>query len=223
MTVSLEERARRLESQGVHLGCPARLFVEGGRRQLMLLLDEGLEPDSKVLDIGCGSLRAGYWLIHFLDPGRYFGIEPDPAMLAGGLNRILEPGLAAEKKPRFDGNAELDFSPFGEKFSFFLARSVWTHAPKSAILRMLDGFVEHAAPNAVFLASFLPASRLRRDDYLGEGWIFEKSAPPGVCGMLRHSFAWIASACSQRGLDVRKVADRTFAFGGQVWLRIRAR
>jgi SAM-dependent methyltransferase len=211
--------AERLQSAGVHLGSPLRLFEEGGRRQLAILLAHGLCPDSKVLDIGCGSLRAGYWLIHFLDRGCYFGIEPDQAMLNGGLEHVLEPGLAAEKSPRFDGNADFEFGLFGTRFDFFLARSVWTHAPKAAIERMLDGFAAHSAPGASLFASYLPASRWKRDDYRGEEWRFVKSSPAGE-GLVRHSLAWIRGACGKRGLRAREVRGPAFDFGGQTWLGI---
>jgi hypothetical protein len=71
------------------------------------------------LDIGCGCLRAGYWLIHFLNPRCYFGMEPNRTMLEAGIEKILEPGLIDLKRPRFDCNADFDFSIFGERFDFF--------------------------------------------------------------------------------------------------------
>jgi hypothetical protein len=55
-----------------------------GRNQLSILLRNGLIFDSRVLDVGCGVLRAGYWLIHFLDPDCYFGIEPNRVILTAG-------------------------------------------------------------------------------------------------------------------------------------------
>lgn len=218
---TLLERAEKLQQSGIHLGSPLRLFVDGGRKQLMLLLSEGLRPEAKVLDIGCGSLRAGYWLIHFLNRGCYFGLEPDEEMLRGGTDFILEPGLLEERRPIFDSNADLDFSVFGTRFSYFLARSVWTHAPKSAILKMLDGFVAHAEEGGVFLASYLRAARFRGDDYKGEDWLFVKSSPSGIGGgMLRHSFDWIKEECRERGLIAAEHSAAPFDFGGQTWLRI---
>jgi hypothetical protein len=47
----------------------------------------------KVLDLGCGCLRGGYWLIHLLEPGCYCGIEPNQVMLAAGIEHLLEPEL----------------------------------------------------------------------------------------------------------------------------------
>jgi hypothetical protein len=63
---TLMERANELDAEGIFLGGPAKLFETAGRTLLITLLSEGLTPSSKVLDIGCGCLRGGYWLIHFL-------------------------------------------------------------------------------------------------------------------------------------------------------------
>ena len=87
----------------------------------------------------CGCLRAGYWLIHFLDPGCYCGIEPHRQRVELGLTYLLEPGLAETKRPRFDRNPHFDSSVFGEKFDFFLARAIWTHAAKPQIYYALEG------------------------------------------------------------------------------------
>lgn len=39
------------------LGVPRQTFEVGGRAQFVRLLNHGLTPESKVLDIGCGCLR----------------------------------------------------------------------------------------------------------------------------------------------------------------------
>lgn len=57
-------------------GVPLETFEEAGRNQFITLLELGLSPESRVIDIGCGVLRLGYWLIPFLHEGCYYGIEP---------------------------------------------------------------------------------------------------------------------------------------------------
>src|SRR5438876_1158354 len=62
-----------VQARAVHLdrsrifGVPIVGFENAGRQQFIFLLMCGLEPQSKILDIGCGVLRAAYWLILFLD------------------------------------------------------------------------------------------------------------------------------------------------------------
>ena len=184
----------------------------------MTLLNEGLEPSSKVLDIGCGCLRGGYWLIHFLDDACYFGIEPNVPMLEAGINVILEPVLADQKHPRFDNNPDFDFMVFGEAFDFLVARSIWTHASKDQIKRMLDGFVS-TTESGVFLTSYHKPTLFRRD-YRGTQWIgqsHESDAP----GIVRHSLRWIRSECANRGLTAEEIKEDAHNFGRQTWIRIK--
>jgi len=91
----LQARARELEASGRHVGGPPDSWALDGRLQLIALLRRGLNPDSDVVDVGCGALRAGYWLIHFLEPGRYQGIDPMKDNVDAARAAILEPGLEA--------------------------------------------------------------------------------------------------------------------------------
>jgi len=198
-------------------GVPVENFEFAGREQLTYLLQAGLNPDSKVLDIGCGVLRAGYWLIHFLDPGCYCGIEPHEGRIETGTHSIVEPEVLRHKAPRFDTNPNFNTSVFGEKIDFFLAYSIWTHAAKRQIQTMLDGFVRDSNDSAAFLVSYLP-SGWRHADYTGDQW-FGTSHESDVPGTISHSFRWIRAECDQRGLTVHKL--RRDKAHGQRWLEIR--
>lgn len=213
-TGSLQNRVDLLRD-GPFLGVPFDDFELGGREQLIILLMNGLTPGSRVMDLGCGVLRGGYWLIHFLDAGGYHGIEPHAERLALGTQVILESETLRLKQPSFDSNPAFDTSIFGKGFDFFLAYSIWTHAPKHQIEVMLDGFVRNARPDAVFLASFLPARR-NADDYTGDTW-FGTSHDSDVRGCIQHSFSWIRNACGRRNLHVQILGRDSI---GQLWLRI---
>ncbi|MGP0103675.1 MAG: methyltransferase domain-containing protein [Solirubrobacteraceae bacterium] len=153
---SLQERAERL-AQTRFLGGPTYDFERMGRAGLEVLLREGLTPSSRVLDVGCGALRLGYWLMRFLDPGCYFGIEPNQDMLNVGLQELIEPEVVERAEAHFDFNDDFDFSVFGESFDFVVARSIWTHASKAQIGAMLASFAAASAPGGVFMASYYPA------------------------------------------------------------------
>src|SRR5580704_2629944 len=155
--MTLTEIGETLEQQGIFSGGPPHLFESAGRLQLATLVREGLYPYSRLLDVGCGCLRAGYWLIRLLDPGCYYGIEPNTKMLQAGIEQVIGPELHAAKRPSFDTNDRFDFSVFGVQFDVFLARSIWSHAAKSQIQTMLDGFVKHSSLDAFFRASYYPA------------------------------------------------------------------
>ena len=201
------------------LGVPVLDFEKGGREQLAYLLTAGLNPDSKVVDLGCGVLRGGYWLIHFLDPGCYCGIEPHTERLEMGMYTILEPGILEAKRPRFDTNPHFDTSVFGDKFDFFLAYSVWTHASKLQIQATLDSFIRDSKDDGLFLTSYLPAS-WRHPDYQGDKWN-GTSHESDVPGCIHHDLRWIKTECDRRGLTALELGkDRTH---GQSWLEIMRR
>jgi len=214
-TEPLQKRGERL-SQVTYVGCGVYRFEKTGRAELEALIRNGLNPWSKLLDIGCGALCGGYWMIHFLDAGCYHGLEPNQQMFRSGLAHVLEPGLLEAKRPSFQHNDRYDFSGFDTNFDFFHAHSIWTHAPKKGIEKMLDGFLEFGNPGARFLTSFKPP-RLFRPDYRGDTWvgISHESEVPGIC---RHSFRWIRQACHARGLRVERL--RKEKIHKQQWLLI---
>jgi hypothetical protein len=214
---SLQRRGERLYEVTGFVGCGVDRFEKTGRAQLESLIRHGLNPWDKLLDIGCGALCGGYWMIHFLNPGHYFGIEPNTTMFNSGVEYLLEPGLLEEKKPRFVHNDQYDFSGFSEKFDYFHAHSIWTHAPKKDIEKMLDGFAEHTNPGARFLTSF-KSPRLFRPDYKGDSWVgrSHESNDPGIC---RHSFGWIQKACESRGLSVELLKGEKIH--KQKWILVR--
>jgi SAM-dependent methyltransferase len=201
------------------LGVPRENFEEAGRAQMVRLLQHGLVPESKVLDIGCGCLRVAYWLIRFLDPGCYCGIEPARQRVELGRRYLFAPDELEVKRPRFDFNAVFDLSVFQTRFDFFLAGSIWTHCSKSHIETTLDGFLRNSTPTGVFLASYLPPATAV-EDYMGNSWVgtSHESDEPGV---IRHSLDWIKGACGQRGLVITAIEGEDP--DSQYWLRVERR
>ena len=118
-SLKLRNIAEKLHEEGIFTGGPPNLFESAGRLQLSTLVREGLYPFSKVLDIGCGCLRAGYWLVRLLDRGCYFGIEPNVAMLKAGIDHLLTPEIVESKRPSFDNNDRYDFPCSGLSSMFF--------------------------------------------------------------------------------------------------------
>ena len=213
----LQEAARMLDSRGTFTGGPLRYFEIAGRLQLATLLREGIYPQSKLLDLGCGCLRGGYWLIHFLDPGCYFGIEPATKMLQQGIDNVLEAEALEEKKPRFDTNDGFDMSVFGVKFDIVLARSIWSHASKRQIVAMLEAFLANSSPDAFFLASYCRAGFWKNRDYKGDSWKGQ-SHQSNKPALVYHSLGWIKEQVMARGMLVRQLPD--LPFNGQHWLKI---
>jgi len=213
------ERANRIAAEGVYLGGKAERFEIAGRTLLITLLSEGLLPGSKVLDIGCGCLRGGYWLIHFLEKGNYFGIEPNRDRVDAGVKYLLEPGMLERKQPRFDHNKDFDFTVFNEKFDYFVGLSIWTHASKPQIQQMLDSFIATANPGGTFVTSYYPATLFKRD-YMGAEWK-GRDGPSGLSGWAYHSLRWIQKECAQRNLTAHEIREKACQYWDQTWLVIR--
>ena len=212
--LGLIERAEELQRRGIFLGGPIRKFETVGRNQLSILLRHGLNLDSKVLDVGCGALRAGYWLIHFLKPGCYFGIEPNADMLDAGKEVVVTHSVIEAKQPSFHNNGDFDFGVFATNFDFVLARSVWTHASQIQIEKMLDEFVRTTSDNGTFLTSFKPTRWYERQ-YAGTEWV-GKSDTSDEGGIVRYRFSWIRKVCAQRGLAAERLENEY----GQTWIKI---
>lgn len=45
-----------------------------------------------MLEIGCGNLRGGWRFIRHLDPGRYYGIDISPDILAAAQGTVVDMG-----------------------------------------------------------------------------------------------------------------------------------
>lgn len=216
---TLTEKTQDIQDAGVFLGGPPNLFEDAGRKMLMVLLNEGLLPYSKVLDIGCGCLRGGYWTIRFLNSNCYFGIEPNKTMLKTGLKCLFSEKTLEYKQPSFDHNESFNASVFNTRFDYFLARSIWTHASKLQIILMLDSFINNGHSRSVFLTSFINAET-EMEEYLGDAWI-GKSHESNEAGIVKHSFSWIESECLKRGLEAQIIDNDTFDLNNnQRWIKI---
>ena len=215
--IGVQSRAEEMMLRHGFLGVPTLTFAKAGHRQLMALIGEGLQPEAKVLDIGCGCLRTAYWLVHFLDADGYHGIEPARQRIECGLEYLFTSEELKLKRPRFDCNPDFDSSVFNTRFDFFLAGSIWSHASKRQVGMTLDSFVRDSTAGGVFLASYLPAQS-SEDDYQGDLWV-GTSHESNTAGVIRHSLTSIELQCQARGLSVNQLAGE--AFDGQVWLRIR--
>ncbi|MBW3564838.1 MAG: class I SAM-dependent methyltransferase [Acidobacteria bacterium] len=169
---------------------------------LMTLL--GLRQEHTLLDIGCGSLRAGKLFLVYLLPERYFGIEPERWLVEEGIDREIGSELAALKKPRFLYEADFPCSGFGVQFDFVLAQSIFSHASLSQIKRCLNEVRKSLKPHGLFAASFVESDH----DYEGDAWVYPDT--------VRYRVSTIEQLAVEAGLKCRKL--EWFHIGGQTWM-----
>lgn len=130
------------------------MWDEIGKLQFEFLKKQGLKPEHKFLDIGCGSLRGGIYFIRFLNEGNYFGVDKEKWLLDAGIN-IEMPRVGLEnKKVTLVEMDDFNFSRLGVKFDFALAQSVFTHISWNSIVRCVANVEQVIKKDGKFFATF---------------------------------------------------------------------
>jgi hypothetical protein len=168
---------------------------------LMTLL--GLRQEHTLLDIGCGSLRAGKLFVMYLLPGRYFGIEPEQWLVEDGIEREVGHELVSRKSPRFLFDQNFSCAAFGVEFDYIIAQSIFSHASLAQIRRCLSQARECMKDASLFAASFVEGD----SDYTGDKWIYPDT--------VRYRATTISQLAAEVGLACRRLD--WFHIGGQAW------
>lgn len=147
---------------------PPERFDLVGALQFNLLTYLGLRETHYLLDVGCGSLRAGRLFISYLLPGRYYGIEPEQWLVEEGIKYEIGKDLVRIKKPTFNHNDTFDLNHFNRKFDFLIAQSIFTHSPPSIISKCLDEAKKVMRSTSIFAANFMEAT----ENYKGKTWVY---------------------------------------------------
>ena len=144
---------------GVHRELVGGMWEEVGRLQLEFLQRQGLTPESTLLDVGCGCLRAGVQFVRFLERGRYYGIDVNASLLRAGLEiELPRAGLAGRLSPdHLLVNGAFEGSRFGVAFDYALAQSVFTHLSALAIGGALREMARCVRPGGRLYATFFEA------------------------------------------------------------------
>lgn len=130
------------------------LWEEMGRLQFDFIKKQGLKPESRFLDIGCGSLRGGVHFIRYLNSGNYFGIDRSRYLLDAAREIEIPRYNLSDKTIHLLERDDFDFSVFGVKFDFAIAQSVFSHLTWNSILRCLINVERVLEKNGKFYATF---------------------------------------------------------------------
>eukprot|EP00947_MAST-08B_sp_MAST-8B-sp1_P000418 g418.t1 len=151
-------------------------FDAGGQYQLDIMLKDGLRPHHKVLDVACGSLRGGVKMVPYLDPGNYYGVDINEALLVAGYEKEIVPRGLASRLPRENllVTANFDFRPFGlpggansgggangggdgdirfVNFDFVMIQSLFTHISLEGIEECLAKLSPYMRPGGLVFAT----------------------------------------------------------------------
>ncbi len=141
-------------ARGRHRSFVGGKWEEMGRFQLDYLKQQGLRPEHRFLDVGCGALRAGRHLVDYLEPGNYYGIDVNHDLLEAGYSQELTDSTRARlpvgnlrATDRFDAD-------FGVRFDLAIAQSVFTHISLNLMRLCLCRVARVMAPGGRFYATF---------------------------------------------------------------------
>ncbi len=172
---SSEELGRGLKPGDHHYRAfvgPPQDYDLVGAMQFSVLTLLGLREHHYLLDIGCGSLRAGRLFIPYLLSGRYYGIEPEAWLLQEGIDKELGADLVRLKEPVFSNDTNFTLTDFDRKFNFLLAQSIFSHASQKQISRCLEQAQQVMDKGAIFAATFAKG----QGNYDGDVWVYPDPA-----------------------------------------------
>lgn len=151
-----------------------------------LLTSIGLRQHHRVLDIGCGSLRAGRLLIPYLNEGKYFGVEPNRWLVEDGIANELGMDIVRIKKPTFSFRDSMDEFKDSLLVDYAFAQSIFSHCGQDLIKQWLSQVSFHLKADAAIVATFLPGA----EDYSGHGWVY-----PGCVKYTPETLTRLAAEC----------------------------
>lgn len=133
------------------------------------LVDQGLKSHHTFLDIGCGSVRMGKYLIPFLNRKKYYGLEPEKKWLAEGLQNEISKDILELKQPTFSHVSDFSLTEFDTGFNFVFARSVFIHCGVEQLKQCLSNLSPRMGPKTKFYISITVS-----DETVEYPYIFKK-------------------------------------------------
>ncbi len=160
--------------------------------QKTFLLRNGLSPEKRVLDIGCGPLRVGTELIQYLDAGRYTGVDVRSEVIDEAHRQVARHRLSA-KNPVL-----LVSSEFGaERVADSSIDIAWTY---SVLFHLTDELVADY---------FTQVSRVLSPDGVAFANVGNKQAAGEwkEFPFVAHSIDFYRELASARGLDTENLGS----------------
>lgn len=134
-------------------------WLKVGQMQFSYLVKHGLRPDHRILDIGCGNLRAGWRVIQYLDSGNYYGVDISPEILLAALKEVRDQRLQ-HKYPHlvFVSDLVFGFLP-DQSFDVIHAHSVFTHTRADVIDQCFASAARILKPDGFFDLTYLEGDK----------------------------------------------------------------
>ncbi|HLX31783.1 MAG TPA: class I SAM-dependent methyltransferase [Gaiellaceae bacterium] len=185
-----------------------RRWVRNGKQLTRTLTDLGLQPDHRVLEIGCGPGRQALALADYLQPGGYVGFDIDPQsirackaqpalakfefILADVENEVYNPGGGTK-------GSEYRFPLDDDSFDFVFLASVYTHLLEDDCANYAREMMRLLKPGGTAAVSTylqttpVPGQALSFSGRAGEAYVEYPDIPTKVVGYELDAFErWFA-------------------------------
>jgi len=177
-----------------------------GAYQFMVLFQLGLREKHTLLDIGCGSLRAGRFFIQFLAAGHYYGIEPNNWLIREAIDKEIGRDSINLKYPFFSYNGNFDFSNFRKyDFDYILAHSIFSHASEKQIEKCINEICKVLKKNGIFIFTFCDG----RPNNIKKDWTYP--------GKVKYTLSFMKNKLIKYGLKGYKL--NYHSPGNQTWIK----
>lgn len=153
MNITDAERIRKMGHRGF-VGGDGVYWDEIGTLQFNFLKSEGLKAKHTLVDVACGSLRAGRLFINYLDVGNYMGIDKEVNLVIHGVVEELGISAFVEKKPEFVVSGNFELEKFSKRPDYAIAQSLFTHLTAEDIYRCFKAVRKIIADDGKFYATF---------------------------------------------------------------------
>jgi SAM-dependent methyltransferase len=132
------------------------------------LTKNGLSRAQSLLDVGCGTLRAGAPLIAYLDPGNYCGVDIREEIIVEAKAEVTALGLGA-KHPELVHNPDIRTLELGRRFDVVLAASLLFNLEDPILFDVLAAAARHLQPSGRMLGQVIP--REQHPDWKEIRWL----------------------------------------------------
>lgn len=138
-----------------------RTDVRSGAAQSSIAIEGGAQPDRPFLEIGCGALHLARFMVPWLAPRMYYGIDPNVWLREAALaedDYLAE--MCADQDAAFaDADDFLWPETPNNGFAMIFSHSVLSHASRGQLTCYMHAVAEQLAPDGVALASLNIAPR----------------------------------------------------------------
>lgn len=131
---------------------PPKLWKMKQQFQIDFLKRQELQPHHQFIDIGCGTLRGGIPIIHYLEKGHYCGVDVREEVIKEALKELKEENLE-DKAPHVQQFNHFDDLQFAQSFDIMFAFSVLIHMSDDISESCIKFVSNNLAKGGVFYAN----------------------------------------------------------------------